>query len=139
MRKLLAISLVIMLLLGIVAVAIAGPTSVYGSLEQLFSSLFGESLTSYNGNAAAGDTTVLTVGASEKFRIYRVDFSSITDVTGTVNVQLGAVNTLAMVNTTGGSLYGMSLSPLFQEGALGADLIINTPTAVNYNIHGKVM
>jgi len=135
MRKLLAITI----LLVLCSVAYAGPTSVYGSLEQIFSSLFGETLVSYNGNATAGDTTILAVGASEKFRIYRVDFSSIGDVTGTVNIQLGAVNALAMVNTTGGSLYGMNLSPLFQEGALGADLVINTPTAVNYNIHGKVM
>ena len=137
MRKLLAITILLLL----VGVAWCGSTSVYGGLEQLFNSIFGESLTSYNGNATNGDTTVLAVGATEKFRMYRVDFAPIEDITGTINVQLGVVNALSIVNATGGSLYGMNLSPLFQDGILGADVVINAPAGsdINYNVHGKVM
>lgn len=127
-------TLIIIALLLIASYAYAQTSTYDGSGTS--GTITGTAVTPVTGSASAGDTTVVSVGANEKYKLYRVDFSSIADVTGTVNIQLGVVNTLSIVNATGGSLYGMNLSPLFVEGALGADLVINTPSAINYNVHG---
>ena len=143
MKKIFAIALIVVFVLGMATFAISGRTPVYGDgiLSGLLDSLFGEPLVSYNGNAINGDTIVLAIGASDKFRLYRVDFAPISDITGTINIQLGANTEYAIVNALGGSFYGMDIGPLFVDGALGADVIINAPTGsdINYNIHGKTM
>jgi hypothetical protein len=68
----------------------------------------------------------------------RYDFKPDQDITGTVNLQVGATNTYSINNSLADNVYGENLIPNFYEGADGEDLIINTPDDVRYNIMYRV-
>jgi hypothetical protein len=84
--------------------------------------------------AAAGDTTVVSVGASETLRLMRVDFKPDEDITGPINIQVGSTTVYAIQNALADNVYGENLIPNFYQGALGEDLVINTPGNVRYNV-----
>jgi hypothetical protein len=136
MKKILAIILV----LALCGIAYAGPTAVYDGVSSVFSGTSnGIAMTPVIGNALAGDTTVVTVGATEVYRLMRVDFKPETDVTGTVNIQIGSTDVYSVVDPLADNYYGMNLVTNFVEGALGEDLVINAPASADiyYNVHGR--
>jgi hypothetical protein len=98
----------------------------------------GFGMTAINGVATAGDTTVVSVAGGSTIKVFRYDFKPDQNITGTVNLQVGATNTYSINNSLADNVYGENLIPNFYEGASGENLVVNTPDAVRYNIMYKV-
>jgi hypothetical protein len=135
MKKLLVIISVILLLVT----AAWGVTPVYGPITALFTgSSTGISVSIANGLTAAGDTTAVTVAATDTLRLMRIDFKPDADVTGMTNIKIGSTVVYAIMNAQADNVYGKNLNTNFNIGAAGDDLVINGPAAVRYNADYRV-
>jgi hypothetical protein len=138
MKRLLLVVVAILLLAGVAqGVTKVYPEDVIGT-ETFSGTSSGISMSVINGVAGTGDTTVVSVAAGSVLRLMRYDFKPDQDITGTVNLQVGATNTYSINNSLADNVYGENLIPNFYEGADGEDLIINTPDDVRYNIMYRV-
>jgi hypothetical protein len=130
---------VILILLALAGVA-QGVTSVYGPISSLFSgSSTGVETTVIIGNAGEGDTTLVSVPAGSRYLLTRYDFKPAgADTTGTTNLQIGSDNVYSINNALADNVYGKNLTPNYNIGADGEDLIINVPAGADiyYNIDG---
>jgi hypothetical protein len=128
------ITIIIMLLVLIVpAFAVDGPPIFQGTNAGFVAS------TPLVGNALAGDTIIVNVPAGQKYVLFRYDFKPQADQTGTTNLQVGVVNAYSIVNALADNVYGENIQSVPVVGADGADLIINTPSEVFYNIAGTII
>jgi hypothetical protein len=98
----------------------------------------GFGMSTINGVASAGDTTVVAVAGGTTVKVFRYDFKPEGDLTGMVNLQAGVANIYAIKNALEDNVYGKNLIPNYNEGADGADLVINSSGSVRYNIDYKV-
>lgn len=80
--------------------------------------------------SSLGDNTVYTPTASTKPRIFRVDISPSSDLTGTVVIKIGSTVLFRARNPRSGINYGFNLAPKFTDGAVDDVLVINLPEAV---------
>jgi hypothetical protein len=136
MKRILLVAMAILLLAG---VAFGGATAVYTGATALFSGTSNGVSTSFvNGVASAGDTTAVTVPAGSTLRLMRMDFKPDADMTGVVNIKIGSTVVYAIKNAVADNVYGKNLSPNFNIGSAGDDLIINTSALVRYNIDYRV-
>jgi len=100
----------------------------------------GASLSSAVGDkATSGDTTVVTIAAGDKVRVYGVSISTDATLTGDVLVKVGSTQkTIKMRNAiAGGTHWIIPLSSNYIEGALGEDVVLNNSVAedISYAIY----
>jgi hypothetical protein len=143
MKKLFAVLLVIALCLGIASVVIATPVydgSPIGT-ETFSGTSTGIESTPIVGNVTtAGDNIIANAPDGSTYKLFRIDFMPVEDVTGLIEVRIGDIPVYQIVNATGASTYGKNIGSNFNLGADGADLILNVPAGadVYYNGDGVI-
>ncbi len=100
----------------------------------------GASLSTAVGDKAdSGDTTVVTVVAGDKVRVYGISISADATLTGDIIIKIGSTQkTVKMRNAiVGGTHWIMPLSDNYIEGALGEDVVLNNSVAeaISYAIY----
>lgn len=80
--------------------------------------------------ALIGDNTLITPAAGKRLKVYRVTYTVASNITGEVQIKLGAVIKSRVVNPQLGGMYGFNLAPNFILGAINESLIINLPAIV---------
>jgi len=100
----------------------------------------GSSLSTEIGDKAdSGDTTVVTIAAEDKVRVYGVSISPNANLTGDIIIKVGSTQkTVKMRNAiVGGTHWIMALSDNYIEGALGEDVVLNNSVAedISYAIY----
>jgi len=100
----------------------------------------GASLTTEIGDTAdSGDTTVVTIAAGDKIRLYGVSISPDATLTGDIIIKIGSIQkTVKMRNAiVGGAHWVVPLSGNYIEGADGEDVVLNNSVAeaISYAIY----
>ncbi len=100
----------------------------------------GASLSTAVGDKAdSGDTTVVTIAATDKVRIYGISISADATLTGDIIIKIGSTQkTIKMRNAiVGGTHWIMPLSDNYIEGADGEDVVLNNSVAedISYAIY----
>lgn len=88
----------------------------------------GTSLTAAVGdNAVSGDTTVVTIAAGDKVRVYGVSISADATLTGDITIDVGSTQKIVKMRNAivGGVHWMLPLSSNYIEGALGEDVVFN--------------
>jgi len=116
-----------------------------GSLWQLIATsgsqaIIGASLsTSVGDKATSGDTTVVTIAAGDKVRVYGASISADATLTGDVLIKIGSTQkTVKMRNAiVGGVHWIIPLSDNYIEGAAGEDVVLNNSVAedISYAVY----
>lgn len=105
-----------------------------------FQAIIGASLSVDVGDkATSGDTTVVTIGASDIVRVYGIAISADETLTGDIIVKIGSTQkTIKMRNAiTGGTHWIVPFSDNYLEGATGEDVVLNNSVAedISYAIY----
>lgn len=86
--------------------------------------------------ASTGANTVLTVGATERVKLYKVLASVESDATGLCKLTVGSTDIGGVFNMKAGGQYVLcSNYPDYYHGALGEDVIITTADANDVHVH----
>ena len=116
-----------------------------GSFWQLTSTsggqvTIGTSLSTAVGDKAdSDDTTVVTVAATDKVRVYGISISADATLTGDIIIKIGSTQkTVKMRNAiVGGTHWIMPITDSYIEGALDEDVVLNNSVAedISYAIY----
>lgn len=85
---------------------------------------------------AGGDNTLVTIGATERIKLYKVTLSPSADVTGEVYLKVGSTKVATVYSPMAGGQYVLvSCFPDFEYGGLDEDLILNLPSAITCSVN----
>ena len=95
--------------------------------------------TEVGDKATSGDTTVVTVAAADKVKVYGIAISADATLTGDIIIKIGSTQkTVKMRNAiVGGTHWVMPLSDSYIEGIAGEDVVLNNSVAedISYAIY----
>ncbi len=85
--------------------------------------------------ASNGANTIVTVGATERIKVYKAILSPSGDISGEVYLSVGSTKIGTVQNPKSGGQYILCSSfPDFEYGGLGEDLILNLPQAITVSL-----
>ncbi len=86
--------------------------------------------------ASIGANTIVTVGATERIKVYKAILSPSADITGEVYLSVGSIKIGTIQNPkSGGQYILLSAFPDFEYGAIGDDLILTLPSATTVSLN----
>ena len=85
-----------------------------------------------------GDTTIVTIGAAERMKLYKCLVSVTSDMTGEIIIKLGSTQLGGIINPRMGGQYSiMNCFPDYELGAAGEDLIVTLGDAIITTINAS--
>jgi hypothetical protein len=86
--------------------------------------------------SASGDTTLVTIAAGERVKVYKAILSVSADISGEVILKVGVTQVGSVHNPKSGGQYVLLSSfPDFEYGAAGEDIVLSLPSATSVSIN----
>ncbi len=89
----------------------------------------------YQVASSGADQALITPGAGNRLKIYRVTYTVSANVTGDVAIKIGATVLNRDQNPQMGGIYGFNIAPNFDLGVANEVLYINCPAGVTVDIN----